>query len=160
MDTLVFSSARLLSFSRDQKIGTAKFSSSLSAAVMRGLKWAELPECYTGGKPEGELHTTEIEMAPDEDGLKRQKFLLSTSVLYKFEIVRLELEGKKKKGHRFELRFDIDFTDPEGAAKLEKYIAIAGEAKAKLTVSYVKQEDLDLQAAEEQEELEEGDDDA
>jgi len=143
-DTLVFSSARLRGFSRDANSGTAKFSSTISAAVQRALKWEDLPECYTGGKPEGQLHATEIEMAPDEDGLKRQKFKLATSSITKFEIVRLELEGKKSKGHRLELRFDVNFTDKHGADKLEKFMLVAGDCKSKLTATYVKQEEFKL----------------
>lgn len=143
-DTLVFSSARLRSFGRDNKLGTVKLSSSISASVMKAMKWDELPENYTGGKPGGELHATEVEMAPDEDGLRKQKFKLATSTIYNFEIVRLELEGKRSKGFRHELRFDIDFTDPKGCEKLERFLNVAGDAKSKLTVSYVKQEELKL----------------
>jgi hypothetical protein len=143
-DTLVFTSAVLESFSRRMNGGTATFSASLSKPVCKALKWDDIPDFLAGATPDGDLHAVEATLTPVEDGLKKHKIGLSINQVHKFEIVRLELEGKKGKGHRLELRFNVKFTDTRGCEKLEKYMQTIGEGKGQLSVTYTPQTELDL----------------
>ena len=136
-DKITFTSVQLLGFSRDADGGVAKFSATLGAPVMRALDWSEMPECLTGGKLEGELAASSLQLTPNDEALKRNAIQLETSKVGKFEVVRLELETSKGKGHRKELRFQASFSDIKGARKLEEYILTAGKSTA--VVSYTKQ---------------------
>jgi hypothetical protein len=139
---LTFSGVTLLGFCRTQTRSKADFSSSLSQAVMKTMGWSDVPEWLTGAQPEGDLSATALELVPKEQELRKHAMELDISRLFKFEIVRLELEGKQGKGHRLELRFTAVFNDPAGARKLEEFMAVIGEGKCSLTVSYTKQEVL------------------
>jgi len=141
-DKITFTSAVLESFSRNGNGGKAKFSCGLNAKVMAAMGWVEIPECLTGASLEGELHATTADLVPSEAQLKSHGFELTVSEVSKFESIRLEIEGKKGKGHRTELRFVVAFPDQKGAAKLEKYMLTVGEGKSSLTVSYTRQETL------------------
>lgn len=147
-DKITFTSARLEKFSRSSDGGVAIFASSWNQKVADALNWSnELPECLTGANLEGDLHATTCELIPSESALKKHGIELEISRVTKFETVRLDLEGKKDKGHRTELRFKIHFTDKNGARKLEQYMLTIGEGKASLTVSYTKQEVLPMSDA-------------
>lgn len=139
---LTFSGVTLLGFCRTQTRSKADFSSSLSSTVMKAMGWSDIPEWLTGAQPEGDLSATLLEIVPKEAELRKHAFDLTVSRLHKFEIVRLELEGKQGKGHRMELRFTAQFNDPDGARKLEAFMATIGEGKCSVTVSYTKQETL------------------
>ena len=140
---LVFPTVELESFGRDREGGTAKFKSTLSGDVMSAMGWVEMPECATGADLEGELAVRTFELTPKDEGLKRHRTEIEVHKVGKFKTVRLELEGKKGKGHRTELRFTVWFADTTGARKLEEYILTAG--KSKLVLSYepaAKQDEL------------------
>lgn len=155
-DRITFTGAVLESFSRNGNGGKAKFSCGLNVKVMQSMGWVEIPECLTGASLEGELHATACELVPSEAQLKKHGIELTISEVSKFESVRLEIEGKKGKGHRTELRFVVAFPDIKGARKLEEYMLTIGEGKSSLTVSYTKQETIPGMAEEStQEELEE-----
>jgi hypothetical protein len=141
---ITFSSAILRSFSRKPTGGTANFSASVTNEVREALGWTEIPDCLTGATPEGDLAATSVDLVPTDKELTMHRVGLDVSRVHKFEITRLELEGKKGKGYRLELRFQVDFTDTKGAQKLERYMLTLGEGKGKLTVSYTKQETLPL----------------
>jgi hypothetical protein len=144
-DTITFTSAVLESFSRSGSGGRAKFSAALTDKVRSALGWTgEIPDYFTGGTPEADLHAVEAELVPNEKQLHKHRVGLSIQQVHRFELVRLELEGKKGKGHRLELRFDVKFGDTRGCEKLEKYMQTIGEGKGSLTVTYTPQQDLDL----------------
>lgn len=139
-DTITFTSAVLEKFSRNGSGGKATFACGLNQKVMQAMGWVEIPECLTGANLEGSLSATTVKLVPSESQLKDHQIELSVSQVSKFESVRLEIEGKKGKGHRTELRFVVAFPDTKGARKLEQYMLTIGEGKSSLTVSYVKQE--------------------
>ncbi len=147
-DRISFTSARLLSFSRKPTGGVAKFAASWNQKVADAMKWVDPPECLTGASLEGDLAAELCELIPTESGMKKHALELKIQRVHDFKTVRLELEGKKGKGHRTELRFDVAFTDTAGAKKLEQYIQTMGDdCKGTLSVSYVVQEALPLQDA-------------
>jgi hypothetical protein len=57
-----------------------------------------------------------------------------------FAIHRLELEGRKGKGFRRELRFNGTFDYQEGCAVIESYMNRIGSATGELTITYLKEE--------------------
>lgn len=148
---VTFTSARLESFKRSPEGGVAQFASSWNQKVADALNWKEeMPEFMAGANLDGDLHATTCELIPSESELKRHGIEIEINRVTKFEVVRLELEGKKGKGTRTELRFKVHFTDKAGGKKLEQYMLTIGEGKGSLTVSYQKQEVLaltDAQAA-------------
>jgi hypothetical protein len=56
-----------------------------------------------------------------------------------FQCKRLELEGKKGKGFRRELRFSATFKEPDGLAKLEAYQNASDNARGTLLVNYLQE---------------------
>lgn len=136
-EKITFTGVQLLGFGRDSKGGKATFSAGLNGVVQRAMSWGEIPEFLTGGDLEGELSATVITLVPKEAELKRHETSIDVSKVSKFSSVRLELEGKKGKGHRTELRFTVTFSDQKGARKLEEYMQTCG--KSSLIVSYEKQ---------------------
>lgn len=149
-ETITFTNAQLLSFSRKPEGGTARFSASLTDKVSSAMGWADIPECLTGAKLDGELTASTATLAPNEKELRKHQTELEISRVGHFETIRLELERSKGKGHRTELRFSVIFSDANGARKLEQYITSCG--KSRVTVSYTKaaeQEELPM-ATEEQ----------
>lgn len=57
----------------------------------------------------------------------------------KFTCHRLEIEGRKKKGFRRELRFEATVKNEDGMALLEGYMMQTDNARGSLKVSYVKE---------------------
>ncbi len=142
-EKLTFTSVELDKFGRSKTGVVAKFTSSLNSQVIGKMGWSEIPECMTGADLEGEIVCISLELIPDEGLLKKHAIQLELAQITSFKTVRLELEGKKGKGHRTELRFAVTSMDVKGARKLEEYMLTAG--KSKLVVSYekqAKQEDL------------------
>ncbi len=135
-EKLTFTGVELLGFSRDSEGGKAKFSSSLTSAIIKKMGWGEIPEFLTGGSLEGELAALSVELIPKEQELQRHHIQLETRQVSKFLTVRLELEGKSGKGHRTELRFTVLFQDTKGARKLEEYMLTC--KKSTMVVNYEK----------------------
>ena len=136
-EKLQFSSVELDKFSRSKDGTAAKFRASLNAAVIGKMGWTEIPECLTGADLEGDIVAISLELIPDEKLLTKHACQLDLAQINAFKTVRLELEGKKGKGHRTELRFTVTSQDPQAARKLELYMLTCG--KSKLLVSYEKQ---------------------
>ena len=142
-------SSRLISFSRDKHgLGTADFACPLTQPTTKAMEWGEFPDWLKSGRPGGEINgATTASLVPTDKELKRHAIDLAVSAVYGFEIVTLEIEGKRDKGTRHEVRYKVDFCDPKGARKLEEYRTVVGDGKGNFTVSYVEQTKLDLPAA-------------
>lgn len=147
-----FISSRLVSFSKgDNGVGTAKFACPLTQPVIKTMDWDEFPDWLKSAHPVGEVTgATLMSLVPADKELKKHAIELSVTAVYGFEIQTLEIEGKRDKGKRHELRFKIDFSDPKGARKLEEYRAVVGDGKGNLSVSYIEQTKLDLPEQSEQ----------
>lgn len=123
--------------SLDMKLLFGNFSSSLTKSVASSMGWTDLPECLTGGSLEGELGATIIELAPKDKELEKHALNVAVSKAFKFELVRLEIEGTKNgKGHRQELRFSVSLNDAKACRVLEQYMLTIGDGKGSLTVHY------------------------
>jgi hypothetical protein len=136
-DKLTFTSVELDRFTRSRKGTAGKFKASLNSAVISKMAWTEMPACLTGAALEGEITAISLELVPDDAPLKKHATSLDLAKIHSFSTVRLELQGKKGKGHRTELRFTVTSQDPQAARKLELYMLTCG--KSKLLVSYEKQ---------------------
>ena len=68
-----------------------------------------------------------------------------------FACHRFELEGRKKKGFRRELRFTVTFKQQDACALLESYMMTTDNARGVLQLSYVEQpEQITIEATDEQ----------
>lgn len=103
------------------------------------MSWTALPECLSGGNLDGDLAGDTFSLVPTEKALRQHAIDFRSTRVHSFSAVRLELEGKKDKGHRTEVRFKVDFAAPGIAAQLEQYMLTIGEAKSTATISYVQQ---------------------
>jgi len=151
---LTFTSVQLDKFSRNREGCTAKFSASLNSDVIGKMGWTEIPECLTSSDLEGEIACTSLELVPSDKEMTKHAMSLDLAKVKKFQTQRLELEGKRGKGHRTELWFSVESADPQAARKLELYLLVAG--KSKMVVSYepvAKQDVLPGATAEQGEEL-------
>ena len=136
-EKLTFTSVQLDKFGRNDKGVHADFSASLNSAVIQKMGWTEIPECLTGADLEGEITAISLELIPSDKELRKHAIELDLSKLHSFQTVRRELEGKKGKGYRTELRFKLSSQDVNGCRKLESYYLTANQ-KAQLTVAYEK----------------------
>lgn len=71
-----------------------------------------------------------------------------------FQLLRLELEGRKGKGFRRELRFTVAFEEIDGCAKLEAFMMKATGSAGSLKVTYLR-EAVQMELAEPAEEKQE-----
>ncbi len=71
-----------------------------------------------------------------------------------FSVNRFELEGRKGKGFRRELRFKVTFESEDGCSRLESYMMACDNARGSLQVQYFQQaeqiEIADVQQTDEQ----------
>jgi hypothetical protein len=147
-DQIAFTGVVLKSFSRNHNGGAAKFSANYTAAVRGRMGWAEFPSGGTSMKLEGSLAASVATLQPTDGALAKWEIGFDATDVKAFEVVRYELEGKKKKGFRYELHFDIGFKDMTACKVLEEFITHIGDQKSTLTVAYTKaaeQTDLPLQ---------------
>ena len=56
-----------------------------------------------------------------------------------FQLLRLELEGRKGKGFRRELRFTVTFEEVDGCAKLESFMMKAPGSSGSLKITYLRE---------------------
>lgn len=144
-DQITFTGVTLKSFSRDHNGGNAKFSGNMGAKVNAQMGWEEFPNGATSMKLEGSLAASTAQLQPDDGALSKWLIEFSASAVKGFEAVRYEMEGKKKKGYRYELHFTVEFKDMTACRELESFITHIGDHKSTLTVSYTKAaEQLDL----------------
>ncbi len=147
-DRITFTSIRLEKFARAKQEGSATFSCAWNQKVASAMDWpGDIPEPLIGSQLEGVLNASTCEISPSKSELKKHSFEIAGATIKDFETVRREIEGKKDKGHRTELRFKVKFSDPNGMKKLEQWWNSVGEEKGSLTVSYVRQEALPLDPA-------------
>lgn len=145
---LQFSKAIIESFGRKATGGTAKISCSFTKTVCSAMEWGDPQDWGKSANLIGELKSSMVEFTPNHSDLQKFAFELKpAAAVYGFNLVRVQV--KKGKGatknptFRTELHFAIDFTDPEGAAFLEKFLLSAGECSLKVTYEEVaKQETL------------------
>lgn len=166
--TFSISNVKLAEFGRtDPADGWIKFHAALGKgfeSLFEMMKW-QVPGPHTalqrldGKIPEGTLllKSTEDKLkaeSPDGTVKSDAEVNIEFDSINGFECHRLELEGRKKKGYRRELRFTIKYHCRDGAANLEAYMMATDNARGSLRIAYTRepeQQELDgVQATEEQ----------
>lgn len=137
-DHVQFTGVTLKSFSRNKNGGTAIFHANFTQKVSEAMGWGGMAAGQTSVKLEGVLAAATVALQPKDGALAKWRIEFTGTAVKAFEATRLELEGKKGKGHRYELRFHVEFVDVTACRYLEEFITNAGEAKSTLDVSYTK----------------------
>lgn len=135
-EQLSFSGLTLKSFTRDKKGGKASFSANLSAPVAKKMGWGETPEWETSGNPEGALAGLKMTLGMSGTITDRWEIAIDISTVDGFQWVRKELKGKRGKGKRLELHFNVKFMDEKGCQFLEEYMLTVPESKGTMTVTH------------------------
>lgn len=142
MQKIDFSSAVLTRFERTTKEGRAHFSASLTESLKAAMGWGDLPDGAISTKMDGNISAQTAVLKPMDVELKQHALDMDITGVESFSIVRLEVERTKGVAKMREVRFVVTFAAPDTCALLESYMLRLGEAKAKLTISYVKQANL------------------
>ena len=151
-DTITFTGVQLQSFGRKVGSGHASYVANYpTKKVCDEMGWGPMVPGQVSAKMEGSIHATSMVLVPSEKGLAKHKVNFDITSLSGFQGFRLEMEGHKGKGHRLEFRFNMGFVAKDACKELEQFMLTCGNVKSTLTVSYVKQSQLDLEAASEAE---------
>ena len=150
---IVFNGARIAEVRRvDAEAGSFKFHVNLGKrmeALCEKMGWQIPGDKTTLEQLEGKLNGGSLVLRC-QDKLVDAEVEMAYKNINGFALHRLELEGRKGKGFRRELRFNGRFDDPEGCAKMESYMSRTANARGQLTVTYIKeaeQENLPLTEA-------------
>lgn len=137
-DKITFTGVVLRSFTRNPKGGTAKFSANFTQSLCETMGWGGITNGQTSADLDGSLAATVAQLQPKDGALARWMIEFQASTVKSFQAIRYELEGKKKKGFRYEVHFDVGFQDMTACKLLEEFMTHAGDTKSVLTVSYTK----------------------
>lgn len=140
---LTFPDARIAEFGRvDPASGWVKFQCNLnpkSINVIFGHFGWEAP----GDKSKLETFDGKLEggsfILTSKDKLVDGEVDISYTTCNSFACHRFELEGRKKKGFRRELRFTVTFKQQDACALLESYMMTTDNARGVLQLTYVEQ---------------------
>ena len=138
-DQIIFTGVVLKSFSRNKNGGKAVFHANFTKPVSEAMGWGGFTDGQRDVALDGALAATHVALQPKDGALSKWSIEFQATAIKGFEALRLELEGHKGKGHRYELRFTVEFVDTTACRYLEEFLTSAGEAKSTLQVSYTKQ---------------------
>lgn len=142
MSTITFPSAKLHEVGKcDAASGWIKFRCPLQKgyeSLFGALGW-QVPATTTMlEKIEGTLHDGHL-ILTSKDKLLDLEIDIKFETIKDFACHRLELEGRKKKGFRCELRFSVKYTCVDGATQCEHYMNTIPGAVGSLKISYPKE---------------------
>ena len=133
-----FTSAQLKSFGRSvKKGGFAKIEFALTLAISQSMGWGEMQDWQHGANLDGDLAASSFEIIPKEPENKKHALQLGVCRISGFTATRREIQGKRDKGTRWTVQFDVSFQDGTGCSQLESYILTCD--KSEVRVSYEKQ---------------------
>ncbi len=142
MSSITFQGAKIAEFGRvDPLSGWIKFHCSLGAGLEKLFEimgWDIPGNKTTLEKLEGKLDGGHFILTA-KDKLVDAEVDIEFVAIKGFECHRFELEGRKKKGFRRELRFAVSFKCVDGCANLESYMMRTDNARGTLKVSYLKE---------------------
>lgn len=137
---LTFTKVVIMSLTRKPESGRVFVSCAPpSKALAKAMKWGEdMPEWLKQSTPEtSKLTATLAEFVPTHADLGKHAFDLQATQVSGFEFVRVQVTkgktAKKAPSFRLELHCAIDFRDPQGAGKIEKYFSVVTESQLKIT---------------------------
>ena len=140
MLTVTFTSAKLAEIQRvDPASGSLKFHCALGKGyekLFERMGW-QVPEDKTMRlNLEGKLEGGHFVLT-SKDKLVDAEIELGFKAMSGFHVIRMELEGRKGKGFRRELRFDVTFEEVDALARLESYMMTCDNAYGSLGVKYL-----------------------
>lgn len=152
---ITFPSAKIAEFGRvDPASGWIKFQCALNdkslATLFGHMGWDQPGELTQLEKLDGKLVGGNL-ILTSKDKLVDAEVEVDFKAINSFACHRFELEGRKKKGFRRELRFSASFEDVEACAKLESYMTQCDNARGSLKVTYYpapEQTEMPLQSEE------------
>ncbi len=150
LNSLSLAGARIAEVKRvDAEAGSFKFhvSGPLSGleALCKKMGWNMPGDKTTLERLEGKLLGGQLVFSC-QDKLIDAEIDIEYKELSGFELHRLELEQRKGKGFRRELRFSGTFKCVDGAANFESYMTRTNNSRGTLKVTYLKQEVQDALA--------------
>ena len=107
--------------------------------LCKKMKWQIPDEHTTLQQLEGKLHGGSFVIKVN-DKLSDAECELAFKVINSFAIHRLEIEGRKGKGFRRELRFNGVTEELEACAAIESYMGRIGASTGEMMVSFLKEE--------------------
>jgi hypothetical protein len=140
---ITFAGARIAEVKRvDAEAGSFKFHVNLGKtleALCEKMGWQMPGDKTTLENLEGKMQGGSL-LLKSQDKLIDAEVEMGYKSISGFALHRLELEGRKGKGFRRELRFNGTFDDPEGCAKMESYMNRTANARGTLLVTFLKEE--------------------
>ncbi len=144
MEQINFAGAKMAEFGRvDKAAGWVTFHCSLGPVHSKGfvglferMGWTIAGDKTSMEKLDGTLLGGKLILA-SKDKLVAAEVDLDFKKLTGFSLNRLELEGRKGKGFRRELRFKVSFDCEDGCSRLESYMMATDNASGSLQVSYL-----------------------
>lgn len=144
MNSITFGATKIADFGRiDETTGWVRFHTNLRADC------AELFERMGWLTPENRCSRKNLDgvlsggyfILSCQDKLVDAEVNIEFQSIKGFECHRFELEGRKKKGFRRELRFRATFKCQDGAANLESYQIRTANSRGSLKVVYLKEQE-------------------
>jgi len=152
--SIKFTGARITEIHRvDTAGGHVKYACGLGQGyekLFEKMGWSIPGEKTKSEKLEGKFEGGSL-IHQASDKLIDAQYDIAYISLSDFEMIRLQIEGKKKKGFRRELRFKATFKEQDACAKLEAYMFESDNARGPLKVTYYPeqvQEVIDLSSDE------------
>lgn len=133
---ILFASATLLEFGRNQSGGHMKFRADLSDKICEGMGWSRPNDKETKVTLEGDLYARVLLLTPKEKEFAKHALELAVTRASSFVATRKELEKSRGKGHRHELTFQVEFAAEGIAGQLEDYLLTCGGQKGSCKISY------------------------
>jgi hypothetical protein len=136
---MIFGMAQIDSCGRgDPAKATLKFCCGLGKnfeALFARMKWQVPADRIGMQKLDGKLSGSFVLRA--EDKLVQAELSLDFKEMSSFQCLRLELERKKGKGFRRELRFNVVTEEEDALAKIEAYMQACNNSRGSLQVDYI-----------------------
>ena len=139
---LKFSATKLAEIGRvDASSGWIKFTCFLGKGfekLFKAMEWQVPDEHVTAQKLEGKFEGGYFVLTA-KDKLIEGEVEIEFGTMSGFTCLRMELEGRKGKGFRRELRFQATLKSADGLALMESYMARTDNARGILAVNYHKE---------------------
>jgi hypothetical protein len=127
---VVFSGVVLHGFSRGLELGSAHFSADWTPEMAQVMGWSAIPsfvgDCHLDGVIES---VTTTRLAPEDRSMHGKHTVeLSAGTVNRFR--------RARRGEESRVHFAVEFSDLEGASKLERYLMVCGTLRGMLTVLF------------------------
>ena len=148
-DTIIFRGAYIRKITKNNSESDTGVRIEIGAdwtdTVREHMEWDEVPHGHGASDLIGKLRANHMILTPADNMLKKHEVQIDIDECSGFNQKGIK-DGEGNIGYR-ELLFAIDSSSDCAAALAEGYVNLIGRGKAQLKVSYVKQEEIDLQGS-------------